>query len=148
MYGLALVIMAMVSLVSLSMSVSMDAAEARHEQQVASLAENVGVYITYAKNYRSANPSYAGDVSDTAMGLPSWFGKQENMRLYMASGRLYVYLVNVSQAQLFDTGHYIRVKTQIAHYGIKTGGQIVSRDGITTFAVPSQVPEGAFVFVI
>lgn len=147
MYGLSLVVMFMVALVGLSMTITMDAAEARYEQRVQTLAENVSVYMGFAKRFRKANPSFSGSVSDASLSLPSWYGKQENMQLYMTGGRLYIYLVGVTDAQSFDSGDYIRERTEIASYGEKIGGRIVSVDGVS-YSVPSQVPEGAFVYVI
>lgn len=146
MYGLALVFFFMVSLVGLSISTSMTSAEYHYKQRIQATAENVSVYMAYSKKFRDANPGFSGSVSDASLGLPQWYGKQENMQLFVSGGRAFIYLPNLSDAQSFDTGFFIRERTQLASFGKKQGNQIISADGVVV-PVPSQIPEGSFVFV-
>ncbi|KAF1702981.1 hypothetical protein CSC66_09410 [Pseudoxanthomonas kaohsiungensis] len=146
MYGMALTMFFLISLVGMSMSMTMDAAESKYEHSVQSLAENVTVYMAYAKQYRDANPGFTGAVSDASLGLPQWYGKQESMQLFVSGGRAFIYLPSLPDALAFDAGFYIRERTQLASFGKKAGGQIISADGVVV-SVPSQIPNGAFVFV-
>jgi hypothetical protein len=69
------------------------------------------------------------------------------MSAVVSGGRAYVYLTGVQRAQLTDSANYIRDRTKLSSYGFKSGGQVVSIDG-NAYAIPAQVPEGAFVFVM
>lgn len=147
MYGFALTMFFLISLVGLSMQTTMDAAEAKYDQDVQMLAENVSGYMSLARSFRSTHPSYSGQVSDASLGLPSWMGKREAMQLIVQGGKGYIYLPIASESLMRDAAFYIRERTELASYGKKHGNQVMSADG-EVIVVPSQIPEGWFVFVI
>lgn len=147
MYGIALTFTLLAAVFFLSVTGSTQMAAQAHAQNVQFLAENVSVYTGFAKRYVTANPGFTGAVSDAAAGLPSWYGKQEGMSLYVASGKAYVYLRNVEQDDLYQAADYIRERTKLASWGIKQAGKITTADGVTVI-IPTQVPDGSFVYVL
>lgn len=147
MYGIALIMSLLAGLFVLSIASTNDSIEAEQRVYVSSLAENVSIYQGFAKQYVSANPGFSGSVSDASLGLPSWYGKQEDMALYVASGKAYVYLVGSSAGRFAESAGYMRDRTKLGTWGTKKGGQVLTADA-QLLSVPAQIPEGAFVFVL
>lgn len=147
MYGMALTFSLLAALFVLTLTSTNETLEAEQRAQVASLAENLSIYQGHAKRFLTTNPGHTGSVSDAALGLPSWYGKQENMNVYVASGKAYVYLVGNGAGLLSESAGYVRDRTKLASWGVKQSGFVSTADG-KLLPVPSQVPEGAFVVVL
>lgn len=147
MYGIALTISLLASLFVLTLTSTNDVLQAEQRAHVASLAENLSIYQSHVKRFLSTNPGHTGTVSDASLGLPSWYGKQENMTVYIASGKAYVYLVGNGAGLLSESAGYVRDRTKLASWGVKNAGFVSTAEG-KLLPVPSQVPEGAFVIVM
>lgn len=115
--------------------------EAHAQREVQTLSSNAAVYLGLVKKYVRANSGFSGDVPDSALGLPTWYGKLSELNCYAASGSGYLYLTNVSERQAFEAADLMQMPYG---YGKNVMGTVRTPRG-ETFSVPSQVPNGAFV---
>ena len=110
-------------------------------QDIQDVAGNTSVYLSAVKAYVRSNPSYVGDVQDSALGLPSWYVKLSGIRCYASAGRGFLYLTDVSERQGIEVADQMALKYAS---GRNQSGQVISGSG-EAFNVPGQVPNGSYV---
>jgi hypothetical protein len=98
------------------------------------------IYANSLDSYIKANPSYSGDVS-SLITLPTWIGKDTNIKTYAANGRGYVYVANMPG--LLST--ISKMTNESSQLGITNSSQIVTNGGSIT--KPSYIPINNVVYV-
>jgi hypothetical protein len=111
---------------------------AMHTSQLDSLANQMAAYKGYASIYLRLNPTKTGTVSDTDMGVPTWFNHRDlRIKNYFSGGVGYIYCTNSCpiglESKLSD------ISNNSLNVGLKTGNYL-SVKGVVNSSIPVPAP--------
>lgn len=142
MLGLLLTLFIVVA--ALSGTESLDSHQVSVAAEYEAIAGNMLVYRGFVSQYAVNNPTVSGAISDSALGLPSWFIRSQYLSNYVAAGKSYVFysaFVPGLASSIADT-------TASMNVGTNSGGMLNSPGkGQTGIVLPSQVPQSSVVII-
>ncbi|WP_301233362.1 type IV pilus biogenesis protein PilM [Pandoraea cepalis] len=144
MWGIAIAFGATVLFGSIMYELNQSETQTVQVANVDSLAANMLIYSNYVNMYASANAGTQGTISETALGLPSWFAKRPELTNVVSSGRGFVYAQATPSGLL---GALSSKAGQSVMVGSRQGANLLSPDfgTVTAIALPGEIPNGAVV---
>lgn len=126
---------------------SSDNAASSLRSEANAIAGNMLVYRNSVVSYARANSTTSGTINDSALSLPTWYGKINGINNYVTMGKGYVYFSNPSS----DLAYLILKSSKNSlNTGIKQGGNLINPINQTNLtipiALPSSIPNGSVVY--
>ena len=107
-------------------------------------SSNFEVYRNAVETYARANKGYVGTIPDAWLALPSYHLRDSGISNYATATQIFVYTTTPVKQQNLNTisGRSFSIS------GIKsTTGVTVPGLGLVSYAMPSQIPDGAYTSV-
>lgn len=123
-----------------------DLKEQQQQGQSEAVVGSMMVYRNKVTAYAQANPTFTGEVENSALALPSWFTPIAGVRNFVAGGQGFVYFAGTGA----ESGQaYLMLKSadNDINVGIKRGSTLYNPiAGTTLVAMPAAIPDDAVVF--
>ncbi|MCC8501268.1 type IV pilus biogenesis protein PilM [Xanthomonas euvesicatoria pv. euvesicatoria] len=114
--------------------------------EAAVIAQSIALYGVKVANYRMANTTFSGSVSDSVLNLPAYYVKFPGTGNTISGGRSYIYMAGVERG---IRGYvYRNLDKSGATTGYAAGGRLVSAGGADQGTLPAGIPSGSVVLVL
>jgi len=115
--------------------------------EATAIGDNMRAYMSYVRQYASANPAFTGNVPDAANPyLPTWYIRPTTVNNWVASGTAYVYNTAppIGLAGYISKSGYYTLKVGVNSNGLLSGPMTY---GVAPIAIPPGVPQNSVVLV-